>query len=345
MFLALFALLSAVGSWAGWRRNPMYTKGSSLRGVLAGLLMIAAFVAALIGAVRLAARYSQTIAMVIIFTFVIVASIAMILGIMAMTSPKVATLPPTVTISHFHRSKLGAWAKRWMVSMLVLGVLAWALPGATKGVAYALATVLGLLGIVMMVAGYFAARHQDLMLTALKYRPWVHWQYSPEQWAAWNDAQVDRAKGIPPAFDWHRHSWKMAVLWLVIATSTFVLGLSWIYALAYATAILILMGLILGLETRSEKHSPEILRKKMQRWAPEAFLGEEGVFCDGVLTPWVSADDWLLAATIDRGLPRHLLLQFEKINAGTPPSPPAKSNGACLSLRVPNPIWRGCRTS
>jgi hypothetical protein len=332
MLLALFALLSALGSWAAWRRNPMYSTRSTLRGVLGVLLMIAALVAALVGVVNLAQRYSKTVALAIIFSFVIVASIAMILGIMAMTAPKVATLPPTVTMLHFHRKKLGLWAKRWVVSMLVMGVLALALPGATKAIAYALGAILGLLGIVMMVAGYFAAKNQDRMLTALEYQPWVHWQYSPAQWAAWTDAQVARAKAIPPAFNWRRHSWKIGALWLVIAAGTFILGLGWIYALVYATAILALMVLILSLGARSERHSPETLRKKMERWAPEVFLGEEGVFCDGVLTPWVSTDDWLLEAILDEGLPRHLLLQFEKINAGNASIPTSR-----LEWRVPLP--------
>ena len=332
MLLALFALLSALGSWAAWRRNPMYSTRSTLRGVLGVLLMIAALIAALVGVVNLAQRYSQTVALAIIFSFVIVGSIGMILGIMTMTAPKVATLPATVTMSHFHRKKLGAWAQRWVVSMLVVGILAFVLPGASKGVAYALGTILGMLGIVMLFVGYFAARNQDRMLTALEYQPWVHWQYSPAQWAAWTDAQVARAKTIPPAFNWHRHSWKIGALWLVIAAGTFVLGLGWIYALVYATAIFALMVLILALGVRSERHSPETLRKKMQRWAPEVFLGEEGVFCDGVLTLWVSTDDWLLEAIIEEGLPRHLLLQFEKINAGNASIPTSR-----IEWRVPLP--------
>src|ERR1035438_8906843 len=42
MFPVLFALLSAVGAWMAWRRNPLYSKRSTLRSAAFVLLAIGA---------------------------------------------------------------------------------------------------------------------------------------------------------------------------------------------------------------------------------------------------------------------------------------------------------------
>jgi hypothetical protein len=269
MYMVLISLLIVAGSWAAWRRNPLYSTRTTLSKGAIILAMIGALVLCIIGVVHIAMTQSKTVAMIIVFGAVIVLTIGMILGIMRLTTPKVAAIPATVSLLHYHRAKLRPWLMRWLWSMLGVAVLALVLPGATKGIAYALGSILSLLGIVMLAAGYYAARIQDRALTALQFNPWVHWQYPPAAWDTWIAAQVARTQAVPPVFIFRR-DWK------------------------------------------------KLIRKSMQRAAPEAFLGDEGVFCDGALTPWLSTSDWLTSATIDPGQSSSaavpsLVLQFEKI--------------------------------
>jgi hypothetical protein len=330
MYMVLFALLSIFGAWAAWRRNPMYTARSTFRGVIAVLLMIAATIALIALAVNISMKQSQAAGMVIVFATVIVAAIGMIGGIMKLSTPRVAVLPSTVKMVNFHRKKVGVWAKRWLWSMLASGALALVLPGTNKGIAYALASILALLGIVMLFAGYYAARNQDRSLTALEYNPWVHWQYSTAQWELWIDAQVARERAVAPAFIPGRDWWKLALVSVAIGAGTFVFGSGWVFNTIYTVVISALLALIAVLSSRSARHSPDTLRAKLKRCAPEAYFGEEGLFCDGVLTPWISTDDWLLEATVDQAAPRNLLLRFEKINAGNPSIPTSPLNQRVL---------------
>jgi len=333
MYMVLISLLIVAGSWAAWRRNPLYSTRTTLSKGAIILAMIGALVLCIIGVVHIAMKQSQTVAMIIVFGAVIVLTIAMILGIMRLTTPRVAAIPSTVSLLHYHRAKLRPWLHRWLWSMFGVALLALVLPGATKGIAYALGSILGLLGIVMLAAGYYAARIQDRALTALQFKPWVHWQYNPTEWDTWVAAQVARTQAVPPTFIFRR-DWKKLILPVaLIAGGVFIFGPGgWVWKAGYVAFIgLLLLGLAL-LGGKSDHAAPDRIRKSMQHATPEAFLGDEGVFCDGTLTPWLSTDDWLTSATIDPGQSASpavpsLVLQFEKVQ-------PAGAGGVSITPMV-----------
>lgn len=322
MFLAIFVLLMLAGSWTAWRRNPMYTTRSTVRGIIAYLLMVAALIGALIGLIDLTSKRSPAVAMTSMFSFIVVATVAMIWGIIKLTAPKVPSVPDSVETVHFYRRKLLVWVKRLGWSLLVFALLAVVIPGDAKYAVAAVAGMLVFLGLVLLFAGYVAALNQDRALTALKYKSWVHWTYSPEQWAAWTDAQVTRLQTAPPAFVLHKMLLKLAVVCIGIGVVIFLFDPGSLLLKALYTVLIsgLLAGMML-LGKKSEAGAGGRLRATMQLAGPEVFFGEEGVFCDGVLMPWISTADWLLEAVLDESVPRNLLLRFEKIepgNAGAP---------------------------
>ena len=330
MFIVLFALVPVVGSWLALRRHPMYSSRSSLRGALAALLMVVAATALMIGVANVAARQSPAARMAMMLGTVLVAAVGITVGMIKLVTPKQEVLPSTATTTHFHRKKLTVWAKRWVGSMLIVAVLAWRLPGAYKGIAYGLGIILALLGVVMLSAGYYAARNQDRSLTALMYHPWVHWRYSAAQWQDWIDARVAGAQKTSPLFIVRRDWWKVTLACVGITACTFGFGSGWRFNTAFSFSVSAILVTMIVISTRKEKHSPAVLRAKLVDCEPEAYFGEEGVFCDGALIPWVSADDWLLAASVDEIAPRNLLLCFEKINAGNAAVPTSRVNQRVL---------------
>jgi hypothetical protein len=53
VYLVIFALLSAVGAWIAWRRNPLYSTRSTLRSASVVLLAIAAVIGVIAAAVNI----------------------------------------------------------------------------------------------------------------------------------------------------------------------------------------------------------------------------------------------------------------------------------------------------
>jgi hypothetical protein len=322
MFLAIFVLLMVAGSWTAWRRNPMYSTRSTVRGIIAYLLMVAALIGGLVGVIELTSKRSPEVAMTALFSFIAVATVAMIWGIMKLSTPKVPAIPSSVETVHFYRRKIRVWVKRLGWSLLVLGVLALVLPGEAKVAVGVIAGMLLFLGLVMLFAGYFAAFNQDRALTALKYKSWVHWTYSSAQWEAWIEGQVARVQAVPPTLVLRKIWLKLSVVCIAIGIGIFLLcpG-SVLFKSLYTVAIWGLLSGMMALGKKGESGAGDRLRTKMRLAGPEVFFGDEGVFCDGVMMPWVSTADWLQDAVVDESAPRNLILRFEKIapaNAGAP---------------------------
>jgi hypothetical protein len=63
MWMAALALLSVVGAWHAWRRNPAYTNRSTLRLVGVTALSIIALVLLIMTAVKLTIHRSEAVAM------------------------------------------------------------------------------------------------------------------------------------------------------------------------------------------------------------------------------------------------------------------------------------------
>jgi uncharacterized membrane protein HdeD (DUF308 family) len=243
---------------------------------------------------------------------------------MKLSAPKAPSLPSLVETVHFYRRKIRVWVKRLGWSLLVLGVLAVAIPGEAKYAVAAVAGMLVFLALVLLFAAYFAALNQDRALTALKYKSWVHWTYSPAQWEAWTETQVARVQAAPSTFGLRKAWLALSVAYVAIGIGIFLFcSGSVLFKALYTVAIWGLLSGMIALGKKNESGAGGRLRTAMKLGGPEVFFGDEGVFCDGVLMPWISTADWLLEAVVDESAPRNLLLRFEKIEPGNAGAPQA----------------------
>lgn len=339
MLPVLFALLSAVGAWMAWRRNPLYTTRSSLRTVVYVLLSIAALGGLIVGAVNLVIHRSPVVAGVTIGVVVIFGTLALIFIIQSVSTPKDAqlatVLPPSAKMVHVHREKVYKWAKVFAVAVVILGILAVVLPGNGPYVIYALGSIVLLLGAVMLPVGYFNALKFDRSLTILMGDSWVHWQYPAEEWKQWVEVQVARVKATPPKFKMTRDWRKFVLPFSIIAGGVFIFAPgSWLAKTFY---ILFCIGLISGLvavSARDGKRAPETLRTALLKATPEAYFGRDGLFYNSAYTTWVGLSVYLKSAWVDQNPPRSLCFRFEKYV----PNPYGGSSTMTIDQVVPIPV-------
>ena len=60
-------------------------------------------------------------------------------------------------------------------------------------------------------------------------------------------------------------------------------------------------------------NSPEKIRARLLKAAPEVYFGHDGIFCDGIYSTWLGLSTYLVSASIDARQPRSLLFNFEKV--------------------------------
>src|ERR1700691_5893759 len=78
MWMVALALLSVVGAWHAWRRNPAYSNRSTLRLVGVTALCIIALILVIMAAVNLTIHRSPAVAMGTMFAVVVVGALGMI---------------------------------------------------------------------------------------------------------------------------------------------------------------------------------------------------------------------------------------------------------------------------
>jgi hypothetical protein len=318
MYLAVFALLSCVGAWFAWRRNPLYSTRSTLRSAIVVLFSIAAVIGLIVVAVNFTMHKSPAVAGVTLAAVIIFGTLSLIFIIQAVSTPTQAKLavdlPPGATLLHFHRQKIYKWLKFLAGLLAVCGVLAIVIPGDAKYAALTLGAMALFLAAILLPVAYVTARRFDVSLTALECNPWLHWQYTPEQWRQWTNVQIDRMEAEPPKVILKRNWRNLACTLSAIALAIFLFYPGqW---LLDSLSVLFSCGLVLAvviLGPGEQRRSAEKLRATLLKAAPEVYFGHDGVFCDGTYTQWLGMDIYLLAATIDERQPRSLLFRFEKI--------------------------------
>ncbi|MDP9049656.1 MAG: hypothetical protein M3O31_02895 [Acidobacteriota bacterium] len=211
-----------------------------------------------------------------------------------------------------NRTKVKKWLK--FFAILIVG---FALGGLIRGPArYISLTFAGFtlfLAIILLPVYYVTTRQMDQALTATEFDPWVHWRYSPEQWQQWSAIQVDRLRATPASFllrrDWHRFLFPIAVI--AGGVAIFCPG-SPIFKTIYVTVVSsVLLGLAV-LSGQDGTHAADKLHTHLLAASPEAWFGRDGLFCDGVFTPWLNVSVYLLSAQIDERQPRSLMFNFER---------------------------------
>ena len=317
MFPVLFALLSAVGAWMAWRRNPLYSKRPALRSAAFVLLAVAAVIGIIVAAVNLTINRSAAVMGGTTAAVVVFGALSLIFIIQAVSTPKQAKLavglPPTAKLVHIHRKKVHKWAKFLAILLIFFGFLAIVIPGNARYVVLGLGGIALLLNVILLPVMYVTARNFDRSLTAVECNPWVHWEYLPEQWKQWTDVQIERTKALPPPFLLKRDGLKLAWTLAFIASgvSIFTPG-SWLEKTLYVLSICGAIFAIAVWSIRVNRRAPDARRSTLLKAAPEVYFGRDGVFCDGVYTTWLGLSVYLLSASIDERQPRSLLFCFEK---------------------------------
>jgi hypothetical protein len=317
MYMTLFALASLAGACVAWRNNPLYSNRATIRFVLVVGLCIAAVVGAIVAVINVTSGLSMAVQFASIMGLCLFATMALIWVIMKLSTPSTA-LPPTVRMVNVHRAKLVPWLQRaaWItLAFAVLGVL---LPGDAKYLVLTFGGMFVFLAIILLFAGNIAAVEFDRSLTLVEEHPWVHWQYTPDQWKAWTEAEVTRAAAKPPQLMWRRDWPRLCIPLVAIAIGMFAFNPGpWLFdTLAVLASWAFILGLI-ELAKVSDRAVPRRLRSLLSKVPPEAYLGPGGVYADGVYTQWQNVSNYLLQADVDDREPRSLAFLFERMQPGT----------------------------
>jgi hypothetical protein len=311
----IFAILMMTGAWAAWRRNPLYSTRSTLRAAGIATLGIAGVIALIIAAVNLTSGKSEAVFFSTMAVVLVFGTLALIFLIMAVTVPKEskpAALPGSVRLVSINRRKVYKWFKLFaaLIAVFAMGGL---VPGAARYIFLTLGGLTLFLAVILLPVLYFANRGLDQSLTQIELNPWVHWQYTPEQWQQWSAVQTERLRATPPSFVLHR-DWRrfLVPFALIIGGVAFFVPGSWVFKTIYLAAVCGAILAIAVLSGRGGSHSAEHLHARLLAASPEAYFGHDGVFCDGVFTPWLNVSIYLVSAAVDERAPRSLLLNFEK---------------------------------
>jgi hypothetical protein len=316
MIQLVFAGVFLFSAWAGWRRNPLYSRRSMLRAIFVILLAIAGAIALIGAAVKLTEGKSAAVTFSAMGVVIVVDTLALIFVIQTMTVPqesKPSSVPHATKLVTTNRVKVYKWARVFAIIILVF-----AIPGALiqSDFRYAFLTIAGFTGflaVILLPVLYWTNRGFDQSLTALELGPWVHWQYTPEQWTAWSNVQAERLRATPPTFvlkrDWRRFLWPLGAI--IVGVYVFCPG-GWLWKTVYVVGV---CGLIVGLAVLSGRggaSGADKLRAKLLRADPEVFFGRDGIFCDGVFSPWLNVSTYLVSASIDERQPRSAMFNFER---------------------------------
>ena len=217
--LVLIAILIVVGSLGAWRVSPLYSLKSTFKLAGAFLLLVAVILGAERGIFSKPVSHSPIAQAILGFVAFLVISIGASVGIVRITDKHVAQLPSSVKLVTLHRHKIYKWIFRLTVYLLVSAAAALVLPSPWTWAPMAVG------GFVLMVCGpmlglaFMMARRNDRGMTAVITNPWVHWQYTPEQWKAWVTKELAWERATETQW-----SWKTALIFDLFCAGLFALG-------------------------------------------------------------------------------------------------------------------------
>jgi len=312
----VFALMSIAGAWTAWHHDPRHVGQSGLRVVVAILLLIAAAVLAIVTTVKYTQGLSEATQLILLGILIVALVFGMVFCVKAVATPKSArlttALPPSAKVLTLHRDHLYAWTK-FVVGFFVVCGAGLLIPGDVKYAFVGLGGIALMLAVLFLPLLYINARKMDRALTGLELNPWVHWQYSAAQWQEWSAIQAERLK-VLPTFSL-KHSWRKLIEPFVVIAG----GVMFFSSLSWQENLFLVLagcGAILGmleLSVWAAHRAPEKLEAKLRTVAPEVFMGQDGLFCNGRFLTWLGEDYYLTAASIVSQPPHSLFFRFEKI--------------------------------
>jgi hypothetical protein len=247
---------------------------------------------------------------------IVVDTLALIFVIQTFTVPresKPTSLPHATKLVTTNRKKVYKWVKVFAIIILVFAIPGLLIPWDIRYAFLSIAGITAFLAVILLPVLYWTNRGFDQSLTAVELDPWVHWQYTPEQWTAWSNVQAERLRVTPPSFvlsrDWHRLVWPVGAI--IVGVYVFCPG-SWTWKTLYIVGVCGAIVALVVLSGRGGAHGADKLRAKLLRADPQAYFGRDGIFCDGVFTPWVNVSTFLVSAAIDERQPRSAMFNFER---------------------------------
>jgi hypothetical protein len=334
VYIAAFTLLTVAGAFGAWHSNPAYSTRQMLRQIAIAFLGIAAAFAAMLFTADHADHGPKSVALASIVGLSVLFTFCLIWLVVTASRAESRVVPVTSKLVTIHRRKLIPWVVRIGSLVLGFGFLSLALPGNGKIVAYAIGGLTVALGIVFLLAGYFTALSFDRALTAVESDPWVHWRYTPDEWKAWDVAEVARLAALPPRWIWRR-DWKHFLKsYAVLAAVVFALNartVPWQWNTGVVAAAGLAMFCVIAVSQRLAKTAPYRLRRLLTSAAPEAYFGDAGVYADGTFIEWQTVGCSLIDASLDERSPRSLSFFFQK-HAITTADPIAYVTGSGTSM-------------
>jgi hypothetical protein len=316
LLILIFVVLMFVGSWAAWRKSPLYSGKTTLKLLGVTLLILGLFLS--VARMNLSANALLTVVLVMV---VVVATGGTAL-LIRITDSHVAQLPSFARLITTHRQKVQRWIWRVSLFLLICGATGLVLPGSWQVLPWCVGALL-LLGCgPTLVALYMRARRLDFGMSEVVARPWAHWQYTPAAWAAWAKDQLEWERAKVPPFDWKRDG--VAFLKKSLLLGVIFLGCAFIEMdagfkekLAFSAALTVgFMALFLWINWFNRRYCERRYRRLL-RAPPEAYFGDEGLFCNGEYSQWILSGSYLTEATVINEPPNVLVLLFRKFNGSS----------------------------
>ncbi len=312
--ILIFAILTIVGAFAGWRKSPLYSLKTTFELIGAFLLIVVVVFGVALALVNGAISRSPLVQGILGFLAILVLSCGASIFIVQITDKHVAQLPASAKLVSFNRHKIYRWIWRLVVFLLINTAAALVLPSSWQTLP------LGLAGFVLVFCGpmlsiaYMMARRNDRGMTSVIANPWAHWQYTPEKWAQW--AKKQREWEGAQEKPW---SWKGVLGFNLFCMGLFVLGAFLTGASLQENVLIVssLTGFIILLTLVAYWFKRTNFDRRYRRLlmaAPETWFGNEGLFCNGIYMPWILSGRYLLKATAANDPLPELSLTFQSFN-------------------------------
>jgi protein-S-isoprenylcysteine O-methyltransferase Ste14 len=326
--LLIFCLLTIVGAFSSWRHSPLYSLKTTLK-LVGGFVLIAAVVAGTsMAIVNSPVSRSPAMEGVAAFLAILVLGSSASIFIVRITDSHVAQLPATARLVRFNRHKVYRWIWRLMAFVLICAVAALVLPSSWNWLPSGLGGFMLLVCGPMLSISYMMARRNDRGMSAVIANPWAHWQYTSEQWAQW--AKNQREWEEAQEGHWR---WKPMLLFVLLCAGLFSLGTLFSGGDMQESAIIVsgLTGFVILLVLLAYWFKRTNFDRRYRRLlasAPEAWFGDEGLFCNGTYMPWILSGRYLLKATVAADPPARVMLVFQSFNG---------SSSVLVTQRIPIP--------
>jgi hypothetical protein len=322
----IFALLTIVGAFGAWRKSPLYSLRTTLRLVGAFLLTVVVVIVVSRAIVNGTISHSPVVQGIAGFLAIVMLGCGSSIFVVRITDSHVARLPSSAVLVSFNRHKVYRWIWRLVVFVLINAAAALALPTSWRWLPLGLGGFMVLLCGPMLSVGYKMARRNDRSMSAVIADPWTHWQYTPEKWAQWAENQRDWEEAQEKQW-----SWKGVSLFVLFCAGLFALGALFtgeglrenVFIVTGLTGFMILLVLLAYWFkcTNFDRRYRRLLEA-----APEAWFGDEGLFCNGEFTPWILSGRYLLEAKVATDSPARVTLVFQSFN---------RTSSVLVTQRVP----------